>query len=119
MNHLQTFESFSNEKFSLSKSMGNIGKRMGIINLTEPEIRRKAKQILEHEDELIDIINKSSNPKIHMSNYERLKNGSNLKAFYNFVLFLDKNKSELENGRPVYYKLGDFEVNDIRELSYV
>ena len=122
LKHLQTFEAFNPsqelDEGKFADIARGVGKKIGILELTDEELEAKAVNILQNENKILDAIRRSSNPTLHMKNYNQLKKSGNKKAFYEFVIFLNDNIGDLINGRPLYYNITDFGVEDTRQLTY-
>jgi len=118
LKYLQTFESFNNlDENKIGDFSRNIGQKMGLIKFSDEEIESKATKILQNENKILDAINKSSNPSLHLNNYKTLKNRDNKISFYKFVVYLYDNLGDLVNGRPLYYKISDFDFEDTRKQT--
>lgn len=102
------FDNFTNEEWEFGKKLAS---KLGLTDSTPEEIKEKADNILKNETKLIEGIKKSSNPNLHMKNYEMLKKKGGL-PYYSFVIFLNKNYNDLISGTPLYYKIDDFGVTD-------
>ena len=118
LNHLNRYEDYKNidEGF-----VTNLLKKVGLVKLTDDEIKLKAESIINDKDKLsrlLSAINLSSNPKLHQDNYKKLKEKGGL-PYYAFVLFLYKNIDELKNKRPIYYNVDNIGVKDTRVLDPV
>jgi hypothetical protein len=121
LKHLQTFEAFNPEL--IDEGFGDfargIGKKLGVLELTDEELEQKANRILQNENKILDAIRRSTNPELHLKNYNNLKKSGNRKGFYEFIIFLNDNIDELIGGEPLYYKVSDFGgVEDTRRTTY-